>query len=87
MAKKESVRFEEYLTPPELYKLKKTVPIQYDGKQYVIRIPQKIAYLLHIQRGQAFTFEVDTKKSYSSFTLGRKVFKKRQVKKVKKHGR
>ena len=43
-------------------KFTKTVKIQYDGRQFSIRIPAIIVRILDIEKGHKFVFEVDLDK-------------------------
>lgn len=69
MAKKENDTFEEQLNPPEHFKIKKKVKVQYDNRQYSIRLPIKIVRTLGIKKGTPVTFEVDPTQKKPTYTI------------------
>ena len=71
-------KFEEIVDPDDVneHKIIKTVNIQYDKRQYSIRIPIAMVRALGIKKGDKFTFEVDleedSKDNKGYFRLGDK---------------
>lgn len=51
--------FEKAVNPPELYKIVKKVNITYDGRQFLIRFPKKIARAFNLARGDMVRFELE----------------------------
>lgn len=69
MSKKENDEFEEQLNPPELFKIRKKVKVQYDSRQYSIRIPIKVVRALGIKKGTWATFEVDPTQKKPTYAI------------------
>ena len=47
----------------------KTVIVQFDGRQHLVRIPTKISKLLNIQKGDLFLFEVEKRRKTQNFKI------------------
>jgi len=49
----------EIVERPEIEKYRKEVNMTWDGRQFIVRVPQKIARVLDLKKGDSFVFDLE----------------------------